>query len=243
MAKNYKNIPSLKKYVLTKKDKDIKELEKSGLEWAKICSKNRLSYEIEWLGVPIIQTSEDVILLQEIIFNVQPDIIIESGIAHGGGMIFEASLLELLGKGKVIGVDIEIRKHNRKVIETHPLSKRIEMIEGSSIAPETIEQIKKRIPKAAKVIVCLDSNHTKSHVLKELELYQQFVSRGSYIIAFDTLASELAKSGIERDEYIDNGPMEAIKEFLKKNKRFEIDTEFNKLYSSHNQNGFLKRIK
>ncbi len=240
---NYKNIPSLQKYVLKKKDKNIEELEKGGLEWAKICSKNKMSYEIEWLGVPIIQTVEDVILLQELIFRVRPDIIIELGIAHGGGMIFEASLLELLSKGKVVGVDIEIRKHNREVIEAHPLAKRITMIEGSSIDDKTVAKVSKKIPKGAKTIVCLDSTHSKQHVLKELELYQRFVHRGGYLVVFDTIASDLAKAGIAPDSFINNGPMEAIKEFLKKNKKFRIDKTFNKLHSSHCQNGFLKRVK
>lgn len=240
---NYKNIPSLKKYVLTKKDKDVKALEKSGLEWAKICSENHLSYEIEWLGVPVIQTAEDLVLLQEVIFKVQPDVILEIGIAHGGGMIFEASLLELFGHGKVIGVDVDIREHNRKVLEAHPLSKRIELIQGSSIAPETIDEIKKRIPENSKILVCLDSDHTKPHVLKELELYKEFVSIGSYIVVFDAISSDLAKLGAAKEIYINNGPAEAINEFLEKDDSFQIDKEFNKLYSSHNQDGYLKRIK
>lgn len=240
---NYKNIPSLRNHVLTKKDKNVKELEKAGLEWARVCSDNKLSYEIEWLGVPIIQTSEDIVLLQEVIFRAQPDFVIESGIAHGGGMIFEASLLELLGNGKVIGIDVDIREHNRKVIEAHPLSKRIEMIQGSSIAEETVSQVRKIIPKGSKVIVCLDSDHTKPHVLRELELYEEFVIPGSYIVVLDTISSDLAKLGAAKEIYIDNGPGEAVTEFLKKNKHFEIDTAFNKLYSSHSQNGYLRRVR
>lgn len=239
---DYKNIEPLRSRVLTKKDKNVAQLEKVGMEWVKVCSENKLSYEIDWLGVPVIQTSEDLILLQEVIFKVQPDIVLEVGIAHGGGMIFEASLLELLGNGKVIGIDVDIRDHNRKVIEAHPLSKRIEMIQGSSVAPEIIDEIRKRIPKGVKVLVCLDSNHTKPHVLQELELYEQFVGLGSYIVVFDTIASDLAKAGIEKEFYIDNGPAESVAEFLKKNHNFEIDTHFNKLYSSHCQNGYLKRI-
>ncbi len=240
---DYQHIPSLKQHVLTKKNKNMKEVEKSALEWARVCSENKLSYELEWLGVPIIQTPEDIALMQEVIFKVQPDVIIESGIAHGGGMIFEASLLELLGKGKVIGVDVDIREHNRKVVEAHPLAKRIEMIQGSSIAPETAAEIKKKIPAGAKVLVFLDSDHTKPHVLKELELYEQFVAPGSYIVVLDTVSSDLAKLGAAKEIYIDNGPMEAVNEFLKKNGKFVIDTEFNKLFSSHSQNGYLRRVK
>lgn len=240
---NYKNIQSLRKYVLTKKDKNTAVLASIASEWAKVSEENHLSYEIDWLGVPVIQTPEDLVLLQELIFKMQPDIILEVGIAHGGGMIFEASLLELLGSGKVIGVDVEIRKHNRDVIEAHPLSKRIEMIEGSSIASEVIQEIRNRIPKNAKVIVCLDSDHTKPHVLKELELYQEFVLPGLYIVVFDTISSDLAKGGVSKKIYINNGPGEAVTEFLKTNGNFRIDKEFNKLYSSHSQNGYLKRVK
>lgn len=240
---NYKNIPSLRNYVATEKNKDVKELEKAGAEWARVSDKNKLSYEIDWLGVPVIQTPEDLVLLQELIFKIQPDIILEIGIAHGGGLIFEASLLELLGHGTVVGVDVDIREHNRKVIEAHPLAKRIELIEGSSISKEVIEKLKQKVPKNSKVIVCLDSDHTKPHVLKELELYQDFVLPECYMVVFDAISSQLAKAGAAKEIYIDNGPGEAVVEFLKSNNNFEIDTAFNKLYSSHNQNGYLRRIK
>jgi len=239
---NYKNIPSLRGHVLTKKGKDVVELERAGAEWARVGDKNKLSYEIDWLGVPVIQTPEDLVLLQEAIFKIQPDFIVEAGIAHGGGLIFEASLLELLGHGTVIGVDVEIREHNRKVIEAHPLSKRIELIEGSSVSEEVIEKLKQRIPVGSSVLVCLDSDHTKPHVLRELELYQQFILPGGYLAVFDTISSQLAKAGAAKEIYIDNGPGEAVIEFLKTTDAFEIDTAFNKLYSSHNQNGYLRRV-
>lgn len=240
---DYKNIPSLRDYVLTKKDKNVAMLAKVGADWAKVCEDNKLSYEIDWLGVPVIQTPEDLVLMQELIFKIQPDVIVEVGIAHGGGMIYEASLFELLGKGKVIGVDVEIRKHNRDVVEAHPLAKRIEMIEGSSIDEKTVAEIKKRIPENSTVLVFLDSNHTKPHVLHELELYQDFVGVGSYMVVFDTISSDLAKAGVAKDIYIDNGPAEAVTEFLKTNNKFQIDRHFNKFYSSHSQNGYLKRVK
>lgn len=239
---SYKNIPSLRGYVRTKQDKNTDELEKAGFSWAAVCSKNHLSYEIDWLGVPIIQTPEDIVLMQEVIFNVQPDVIIEVGIAHGGGMIFEASLLELLGHGRIIGIDVEIRDHNRKVIEAHPLAKRIEMLEGSSISDEVIVELKKRISPNERAIVFLDSDHTKSHVLQELVLYQEFVPVGSYMVVFDTISSDLAKIGVAKEIYINNGPVEAVHEFLQTNKHFQIDTKFNKLYSSHNKDGYLKRV-
>lgn len=239
----YENIRSLRKYVRTKENKNIKELEEAAIKWAKVSAENRLSYEIDWLGVPIIQTPEDMILMQELVFKIKPDIIIETGIAHGGSLIYYASLLELLGKGEVIGIDIEIRKHNRRVIEAHPLFKRIEMIEGSSISEETIEKIRKMVPKDSKVVVGLDSNHTRNYVLKELHLYKEFINLGSYIVVFDTCSSELGKLGVVDSKWIDNGPKEAVDEFLKKHDNFEIDKKYNRLYISYSPNGYLRRIK
>lgn len=240
-AINYKNITSLRKYVRIKENKDIRELEEVATKWVKVSAENRLSYEIDWLGVPIIQTPEDMVLMQELIFKIQPDIIIETGIAHGGSLIYYASLLELLGKGKVIGVDIEIREHNRKVLERHPMFKRIELIEGSSISEEIIKKLEKMVPKDSKVIVCLDSNHTKNHVFKELQLYSSFVNLGGYIVVFDTNTSRLAKLGICEKIYLNNGPKEAVEDFLKVNNNFEIDKHYNKLYISYSPNGYLRR--
>lgn len=239
----YEKIPSLRKYVLTIKDKNIEELEKVGLQWTKVAAESRVSYEIDWLGVPVIQTPEDLILMQELIFKVQPDFIVESGIAHGGSLIYYASLMELLNRGKVIGIDIEIRDHNRNVIEAHPLYKRIEMFECDSVSEETIQEVRKRIPKNSNVIVCLDSNHTKQHVFKELQLYQRFVRPGGYIVVFDTNTSKLAKLGVCDKKYINNGPKEAIDEFLKMNDNFEIDKNYNKLYISYSSDGYLRRIR
>jgi len=238
----YNSIPSLREYVLTRKDKNTQELEKVGLQWIKVAAENRLSYEIDWLGVPVLQTSEDLILMQELIFKTQPDVIIEVGIAHGGGLIFYASIFELLGKGKVVGIDIEIREHNRMVVEAHPLYKRIEMIEGDSVSDEIIQEIKRRIAANSNVIVFLDSDHTKPHVFKELQLYQQFVKPGGYIVVLDTGVSELAKLGADDKRYINNGPKEAIDQFLATNSNFKIDEQFNKLYVSSSLNGYLKRI-
>jgi len=239
----YNNIPSLREYVLAKKNKNTQELEKVGLQWTKVAEENRLSYEIDWLGVPVIQTPEDLILMQELIFKVQPDIIIETGIAHGGSLIYYASLMELLDRGKVVGVDIEIREHNRKVIEAHPLFKRIEMIERDSVSDEAIREVRRRVPAGSNVIVCLDSDHTKPHVFKELQLYQQFVKPEGYIVVFDTNTSRLAELGACEQKYINNGPKEAVEEFLKINSNFQIDTYYNKLFISYSPDGYLRRIK
>lgn len=236
-------IPSLKKYVARCKNKNEKELKKIASEWMKVCANNKIDYEVEWLGVPIIQTSEDIVLMQELIFKLRPDYIIETGIAHGGSLIYYASLMELLNKGKVIGVDIEIRQHNRKVIEAHPMFKRIEMIEDGSTSDKTIKEIKKRVAENSKVIVCLDSNHTKDHVFKELELYKEFIIPGFYFVVFDMNTSELARTGVCDSNYLNNGPKEAVEKFLKKNNNFEIDKEYNKLYVSTSENGYLRRIK
>ena len=239
----YENIPSIRRYVSIKENKNIRELEEAAIKWAKVSAENRLSYEIDWLGIPIIQTPEDMILMQELIFKVQPDVIIETGVAHGGSLIYYASLLEILGKGKVIGIDIEIREHNRKVIEKHPMFKRIDLVEGSSISEETIEKIRKMVPNNSKVIVCLDSNHTKNHVLKELQLYHGFVNLGSYIVVFDTITSKLSKVSNSEKIYLGNSPKEAIEEFLKEHNNFELDKSYNKLYVSSSQDGYLRRIK
>lgn len=236
-------IHSLRKYVLTKENKNIKELEEEAIKWTRVSAENKLSYEIDWLGVPIIQTPEDMMLMQELIFKIQPDVIIEAGVAHGGSIVYYASLLELLGKGKVIGIDIEIREHNRKVIEMHPMFKRIELIEGNSVSKETIKKLKKIIPKNSKVIVCLDSNHTKNHVLKELQLYHKFVNPKSYIVVFDTITSRLAEQGACDKMYLNNSPKEAVEEFLKRQKNFEIDKNYNKLYISSSKDGYLKRLR
>jgi len=236
------NIPSLRKYVARCENKDEKELQKAAFEWLKASARNRIDYEIEWFGVPIIQTAEDIVLMQELIFKLRPDFIIETGIAHGGSLIFYASLLEVLGKGRVIGVDIDIRKHNRDVIEAHPLFKRIEMLQGDSTSGEIIRAIREFVPGGAETIVCLDSNHYREHVLKELTLYKQFVNVGSYIVVFDTVTSALVDSGACDESCRDNGPMEAIYDFLKVDNDFAIDKQFNKLSISTSHDGYLKRI-
>jgi cephalosporin hydroxylase len=236
-------VPSLREHVHIRADKNIEELEEIGLKWLKVSTENRLHYEIDWLGVPVIQAPEDLMLMQELIFKIQPDFIIETGIAHGGGLIYYASLMELLGKGRVIGVDIEIRGHNRKVIEAHPLFKRIELIEGDSTSEAIIKKIRGKIPNDSKVIVCLDSDHTKPHVLKELELYKSFINPGCYFVVFDTIIAKLTEHIIAEERYINNSPKEAIDEFLRKNSGFEIDKGFNKLFVSCSPDGYLKRTR
>src|SRR5690606_14135131 len=151
----------------------------------------KYSYNFSWLGRPIIQYPQDMVMMQEIIWSIKPDLIIETGIAHGGSLIFYASILDLIGKGIVVGVDIDIRKHNFDEIVKHPMYKRIKMIQGSSIDLQVVNQIKEIASDKKKVLVCLDSNHTHEHVLEELKIYSELVSIGSYIVVFDTIVEDL----------------------------------------------------
>ncbi len=204
------------------------------------------SYNFSWMGRPIIQYPQDMIAMQELIWQLKPDLVIETGIAHGGSLIYYASLLELIGKGEVLGIDIDIREHNRKEIEKHPMFKRIKMLQGSSISAETAAQVKKHAAGKESILVCLDSNHTHEHVLQELELYSPLVSKGSYIVVFDTIVEDLPEGYFsqKRPWGISNNPRTAVQEFLKKNDAFEIDHSIdNKLLISVAPEGYLKRVK
>src|SRR3989344_1387434 len=199
-----------------------KKLRKIALDLITNFSQHKYSYFFSWLGRPIIQMPEDVVVMQEIIWKTRPDLIIETGIAHGGSLIFYASILELLGKGKVLGIDIDIRKHNRKEIEKHRMFKRIKMIEGSSIDADTIKKVISIAKKYKKILVCLDSNHTHDHVLKELDLYAPFVSAGSYLVAFDTAIEYTSGSFYENAFKKGDNPAIAVADFLKNNKNFIV---------------------
>lgn len=203
------------------------------------------SFNFKWMGRPIIQYPQDIIAMQEIIWEIKPDLIIETGIAHGGSLIYYASLLELIGKGTVLGVDIDIRKHNREEIEKHPMFKRISMIEGSAISTDIIEQVKKFTENKKSILVCLDSNHTHDHVLEELKLYSPFVTPGSYIVVFDTIVEYIPENHLPCDIRpwgVGNNPLTAVREFLKENKDFYIDESINnKLLITVAPDGYLKR--
>ena len=209
-------------------------------------NKAQYSYNFSWMGRPIIQYPQDMIAMQEIIWNVQPDLIIETGIAHGGSLIYYASLLELIGKGDVLGIDIDIREHNKAEIEKHPMFKRINMIQGSSIDPSIVEQVKTYAEGKKSILVVLDSNHTHEHVLAELEFYSPFVSVNSYIVVYDTIVEKLPKNylpGLIRPWGIGDNPLTAVKSFLEVNPQFEIDHSINnKLLISVSPDGYLKRI-
>ncbi|CAN1209683.1 Rhamnosyl O-methyltransferase [Tumidithrix helvetica PCC 7403] len=212
---------------------------------------SKYSYNFSWLGRPIIQYPQDMIAMQELIWSIQPDLIIETGIAHGGSLIFSASMLELNAicggsqDAEVLGIDIDIRAHNRKAIEAHPMFKRISMIQGSSIAPEIIEQVKAKADGKQRVLVCLDSNHTHEHVLAELEAYASLTSVGSYCVVFDTVIEDLPSDMFgDRPWGIGNNPKTAVWEYLKKHPEFEIDKSIqNKLLITVAPDGYLKRVK
>jgi cephalosporin hydroxylase len=218
--------------------------------WMSAANVKRYSYHFDWMGRPIIQYPQDMIAMQQIIWDVKPDLIIETGIAHGGSLVYYASLLELIaacgeGNGEVLGVDIEIRPHNRAAIEAHPMKKRITMIEGSSIAPAIIEQARDRARGKQRVLVCLDSNHTHDHVLAELEAYAPLVTAGSYCVVFDTLIEDLPQNSFpDRPWGNGNNPKTAVWEYLKKHPEFEIDkTIQHKLLITVAPDGYLKRIR
>ena len=222
-----------------------------GLEFINRTSDTKYTYNFSWLGRPIIQFPQDMIALQEIIWEVKPDMIIETGIAHGGSLIFSASMLTLLEacgeieSGKVLGIDIDIREHNKKAIEVHPMSKKITMFQGSSIDEEMIKKVHAFAKKGKKILVCLDSNHTHEHVLAELKAYAPLVSIGSYCCVFDTIIEDMSEGSFpNRPWNKGNNPKTAVWEFLKQNDNFVIDKDIeNKLLITVAPDGYLKKIK
>ncbi|HEX3146372.1 MAG TPA: cephalosporin hydroxylase family protein [Pyrinomonadaceae bacterium] len=207
-------------------------------------AKYRYTYNFTWFGRPIIQLPEDIITLQELILQVRPDLIIETGVAHGGSLVFSASMLELLGQGEVVGVELEMRSHNRKAIESHPLSKRIRLVEGSSVDQHVVDQVRRFAEGKRAVLVILDSNHTHEHVLRELELYSPLVTKGSYLVVLDTGIEDMPE-GTFADRPWDKGnnPKTAVWEFLKHTNRFEIDRALeSRLLYTVAPDGYLKCI-
>ena len=199
------------------------------------------------MGRPVIQYPQDILAMQELIWEIKPDLIIETGIAHGGSLIFYASMLELIGKGEIVGIDIDIREHNRREIEKHPMYKRITMIQGSSIEEGIVEKVKELAKGKQAVLVVLDSNHTHDHVMEELKAYSPLVSVNSYIVVFDTIVEYLPPDylpGHIRPWGIGDNPLTAVREFLHNNTEFEIDQSINnKLLISVAPDGYLRRVK
>ena len=211
----------------------------------------KYSYNVSWLGRPIIQYPQDIVAMQELIWSIQPDLIIETGIAHGGSLVFSASMLELNAAcggppdGEVLGVDIDIRSHNRKAVEAHPMFRRISMIEGSSIAPEIVERVRAKAVGKQRVLVCLDSNHAHGHVLAELQAYAPLVSVRSYCVVFDTIVEHLPIEMLGgRPWGPGNSPKTAVREFLETHPEFETDKQIDyKLLISVAPDGYLKRVR
>ena len=220
---------------------------KEGLEllsnlWIKSAAQHRLMYEPTWLGRPIIQFPTDILAIQELIWNIRPDVIVETGVAHGGSLVLSASILELLGKGKVVGVDIDIRSHNRIAIENHPLSHRIELIEGSSIDPDIFGSVCAAVSPAQTVLVMLDSNHTESHVLQELELYSQIVTPGSYIVAHDGAQAWVWDIPRGVPEWKDDHPLGAIEKFVALHPDFKHNPHWTRYGITSSPCGWLEKI-
>jgi cephalosporin hydroxylase len=223
-----------------------KTLQKSSSKWINDVSKYKYSYNFSWMGRPIIQFPQDIVAMQEIVWNVKPKLIIEAGIAHGGSLIFYASMLELIGEdGLVLGIDVDIRAHNRVEIEKHPMFKRIKMIEGSSIDKAVVSQVNEIALGKAPVLVVLDSLHTHAHVIEELKAYSPLVGRDSYLVVFDTVIEDMPEDFFpDRPWEKGNNPKTAVREFLKTNDRFIIDEEIqNKLLITVAPDGYLRCIK
>lgn len=214
-------------------------------DWIAAIAPHKYTYNFTWLGRPVIQFPQDLAAMQEIIWATKPDLIIETGIAHGGSLIFHASMLQLLGNnGRVLGIDIDIRDHNRAEIEAHPMFDRIDMIQGSSIDDAIAEQAGEAAASAGHVMVVLDSNHSHAHVLRELELYAPLVTQGCYLVVADTLIEDMP-AGSFPDRPWDKGdnPATAAKVFLQTSDRFEVDTSIDaKLQISVAPGGYLKCV-
>ena len=233
------------------KNSKNKKLIKSGNKFLLDSIKPKYSYNFKWLNRPIIQYPQDIVAMQELIWELEPDLIIECGVAHGGSVILSASMLALQDikkkqKRMVLGIDIEVRSKNKKAIANHFLKKYIKIIEQGSTDSDTINKVKKISKNFKKVLVMLDSSHTFEHVYNELELYSNFVTKNSYIVVFDTTIGKFNQKNLypSRPWNFKNSPLQAVNKFLKNNKSFVIDKKWNsKLIITQCFDGFLKKIK
>lgn len=211
--------------------------------WIREITRHKYAYNFTWMGRPIIQFPQDMIAMQEIIWQTKPDLVIETGIAHGGSLVYYASLLELIGHGEVIGIDIDIRSHNRSAIEAHPMRHRIRFVEGSSIDERIVAQVR-ALAAGKRVIVVLDSNHTHDHVLAELRAYAPMVCSGGYCVVMDTVIEDMPADFFpDRPWSVGNSPRTAVEAFLKEDTRFEEDPLIPaKLLITVAPGGYLKRV-
>jgi cephalosporin hydroxylase len=219
-------------------------------EWLRVGWNLKYSYTFSWLGRPVIQLPEDLVRLQEVIHQVQPDVIVETGVAHGGSLVFYASLCKAMDRGRVIGVDIEIRPHNRRAIEEHPLASLITLIEGSSVDPAVVSKVGALIRPGEKVLVLLDSNHTKAHVAAELEAYAPLVTTGSYLAAADAVMRGVANTPRGQAAWTEDNPAAAVHEFVARRPEFVLEQpswSFNESPLSRNitywPDGWLRRVR
>lgn len=237
------------------------EIQQTAREFMRASTVPKYSYNFSWMGRPIIQYPQDIVAMQELIWSIKPDLIIETGIAHGGSLIFSASMLAQLdmvdaieagssldpklSRRKVLGIDIDIRAHNHAAIEAHPFASRIQMIQGSSIAPEIVEQVTQIASGYKRILVCLDSNHTHAHVLAELEAYAPLTSVSSYCVVFDTVVEDLpAEMFLDRPWGPGDNPKTAVWEYLKAHPEFQVDQQIDqKLLISVAPSGYLRRVR
>ena len=219
-------------------------LKQKSLDWMLHADKYKYSYNFTWMGRPIIKLPQDIVAMQEIVWATKPDLIIETGIAHGGSIIFSASLLELIGNGEVVAIDIDIREHNRLLIEAHPMFHRITMIQGSSVDASVLDKVASVAKGKKRVMVVLDSLHTHDHVLKELQLYAKFVTLGCHLILPDTFIEFFPKGYFaDRPWDVGNNTMTALKAFLRDHPEFVVDRMVNdKLMITEGIDGYLKRV-
>ena len=225
-----------------KRDHDVQALSRI---WLREITPHRYAYNFRWMGRPIIQFPQDMMAMQEIVWAVQPDLIIETGIAHGGSILYYASLLELVGHGEVVGIDIDIREHNLRAIQEHPMSKRLRMIQGSSIDPDVVASVQ-ALARDKRTLVVLDSNHTHEHVLAELRAYAPLVCPGGYCIVMDTLVQDMPARFFAGDRPwgVGNNPKTAVAEYLRQDDRFVVDSDLEaKLLITVAPGGYLRRIR
>ncbi|MBA3465659.1 MAG: cephalosporin hydroxylase family protein [Deltaproteobacteria bacterium] len=223
-----------------------RDLHASSIDWLVKSSRHQYTYHFRWMGLPIIQMPQDIIAMQELIWEIKPDAIVETGIARGGSLIFYASMLHLLDNGGiVVGVDIDIRTHNRSAIEGHPMSRYVRMVEGSAIDEAIVAKVKELIAGRKRVLVSLDSMHSHAHVLEELRLYSPLVTAGSYLVVFDTAIEQMPEDFFQdRPWGKGDNPWTAVQAFMKTNDRFEIDTSIaDKLQLTVAPDGFLRCVK
>jgi cephalosporin hydroxylase len=222
------------------------ELRQRSLAWMVASAKYKYTYHFTWMGRPVIQFPQDLVAIQEVVWRVNPEVIIETGVAHGGSLVFYASLLELLGgPGVVIGVEIDLREHNRDALEAHPMAKRIAVVQGSSTDQVVVDEVRRLAAGRKGVLVVLDSNHEHGHVLRELELYSPLVTPGSYLIVCDTIIEDMPPDAFpDRPWGVGNNPRTAVEEFLRHNSDFEVDTRLeSKLLITVSPGGYLRCIR